>query len=171
MMLMLMLVRVYFRAKRNSKRAEAAAAIAIQRRQRQLVQARVESARAQREVARRRWAVDKLHAAYAKKWRFEVAARRDRRRKFEQEEEVRFLFFCLFVSGVVPERCSACKWYLGVRFFGSGGGRGGSNGVDTTWHVSKTAQDYAVILYLYVVTLFVKVFVRIDHVARPRPFL
>lgn len=80
-----------FRAAKNAKRTEAAAAIAIQRWQRQLVHARVESARAQQELARRRWAVGKLHAAYARRWRFQVATLRDRRRKFEAEEEVRFL--------------------------------------------------------------------------------
>lgn len=95
-----MLVHVSCRSKKNSKRTDAAAAIAIQRWQRQLVQARVKSARAHQEVGRRRWAVDKLHAAYAKRWRFGVAARRDRRRKFEEEEEVRsggsvFGIFCV----------------------------------------------------------------------------
>lgn len=85
------LAHVSFRAKKNAKGTDAAAAMTIQRWQRQLVHGRVESARAQHEAARRRWAVDKLHAAYARRWRFEVAARRDRRRKLEkEEEEVRF---------------------------------------------------------------------------------
>lgn len=69
----------------RSKRTEAAAAMVIQRWQRQLVQARLDAARAQQEVARRRWAVDKLHSAYAKRWRFEVAARREWRLKMEEE--------------------------------------------------------------------------------------
>lgn len=36
--------------------------------------------------------MDKLHAAYARRWRFEVAARKERRLKHEEEEEVRFFF-------------------------------------------------------------------------------
>lgn len=64
----------------------------IQRWRRQLAQARLDTARAQQEVARRRWAVDKLHSAYANRWRFEVAARREWRLKME-EEEVRELLF------------------------------------------------------------------------------
>lgn len=88
-LLFIVLVDVSFRAARNAKRTKAAAAIAIQRWRRQLVHARTESARAHRELATRRWAVDKLHAAYARRWRFQVAALRERRRKFEEEEAVR----------------------------------------------------------------------------------
>ena len=47
----------------------------------------MEAAAARQEAARRRWAVDKLHSAYAKRWRFEVSARRERRRKLEEEED------------------------------------------------------------------------------------
>ncbi|CAM9488797.1 unnamed protein product [Scytosiphon promiscuus] len=74
---------------RYFKRAEAAAAMVIQRWQRRLVEKRLETARAQQEVAARRWAVEKLHSAYAKRWRFEVAARKERRQQWEEEEAKR----------------------------------------------------------------------------------
>ncbi|CAM9608766.1 unnamed protein product [Ectocarpus fasciculatus] len=73
------------RGNKNPKRTAAAAAMVIQRWQRRVAAARVETARARQEVANRRWAVDKLHSAYANKWRFEVAARRERRQKWEEE--------------------------------------------------------------------------------------
>ncbi|CAM9109953.1 unnamed protein product [Ectocarpus sp. 4 AP-2014] len=73
------------RGNKNPKRTAAAAAMVIQRWQRRVAAARVETARARQEVAKRRWAVDKLHFAYANRWRFEVAARRERRQKWEEE--------------------------------------------------------------------------------------
>lgn len=75
-----------FRAGKNPKRTDAAAAMVIQRWRRQLAQARLEMVRAQQEAARRRWAVDKLHSAYAKRWRFGVAACRERRLRLEEDE-------------------------------------------------------------------------------------
>lgn len=86
------------------KRSEAVAAMVIQRWQRRVVQSRLETARAREEVASRRWAVDKLHSAYAKMWRFEVAARRERRQQWE-EEEVRVL---RTVVGVCTVRMRVC---------------------------------------------------------------
>ncbi len=105
------------RAKQNAKRKEAAAAIVIQRWQRQRSHARAEAAAACEEASRRRWAVDKLHSAYAKRWRFEVSARRERRRKLEEEEKVRF-------RGAMYH---ALPWFLG-----RGGEKGERGGEEAT---------------------------------------
>ena len=51
-----------------------------------MVDGRVEAVRASEEAAYRRWAVRTLHQAYANRWRSEVAARRERRHKWEKEE-------------------------------------------------------------------------------------
>lgn len=82
------------RPKKDARRKQSAAAMVIQRWQRQLRWSRVEAVRAREELARRRWAVDRLHAAYAGRWQFAVAVRRERRRKLEEQreqEEVRVL--------------------------------------------------------------------------------
>eukprot|EP00903_Cladosiphon_okamuranus_P019699 g18102.t1 len=110
------------RSKKNPRRTDAAAAIVIQRWQRHLVQSREESARAQKELARRRWAADKLHAAYARRWRFEVAARIERRLKLEEEEEARWRLEGNGIAGALGN-----LWARMKRF---SSGRPGLRGID-----------------------------------------
>lgn len=56
----------------------------IQRWQRGLVEAREAAARANEDAACRRWAVQKLHKAYANRWRWALAARKQRRLQWEE---------------------------------------------------------------------------------------
>lgn len=73
----------------------------------------------------------KLHAAYARRWRFQVATLRDRRRNFEAEEEVRFLSSSFGVC-------------MQVMFRVSGGGRGDGEGTRTENHLTASETITAV---------------------------
>lgn len=69
----------------HNKKREVAAAVVIQRWRRGLVEAREAAVRANEIAADRRWAVRKLHRAYANRWRFVLAARKRRRLQWEEE--------------------------------------------------------------------------------------